>query len=123
MTRSQLTQHQVTQAVRVGGCTYDVLVTSGYTIGMTVVLLQDAKDRLEELLTASAKGEEVVIVREDGSTFKLVPEGRSADSPPADLPAADTPAKKKRGLIGSGKGWFTMSADFDEPLEDFEEYM
>ncbi len=25
--------------------------------------------------------------------------------------------------FGSGKGMFTMSPDFDEPLEDFKEYM
>jgi len=80
-----------------------------YNVRMTVVLLKDAKDRLEELLAASAKGEEVVIAREDGSTFKVVP--------------AETPAKKKRGLVGSAKGWFKMADDFDEPLEDFKDYM
>lgn len=76
---------------------------------MTVVLLKDAKDRLEELLAASAGGEEVVIAREDGSTFKLIPTA--------------TPAKKKRGLVGSAKGQVWMSDDFDEPLEDFKDYM
>lgn len=80
-----------------------------YNVCMTVVLLKDAKDRLEELLAASAQGEEVVITREDGSTFKLIP--------------TETPAKKKRGLVGSAKGWFTMADDFDEPLEDFKDYM
>jgi antitoxin (DNA-binding transcriptional repressor) of toxin-antitoxin stability system len=34
---------------------------------MTVVSVKDAKDRLDALLAASAKGEEVVIAREDGS--------------------------------------------------------
>ena len=80
-----------------------------YNVRMTVVLLKDAKDRLEELLAASAKGEEVVIAREDGSTFKVVP--------------AETPAKKKRGLVGSAKGKVWMADDFDAPLEDFEDYM
>lgn len=80
-----------------------------YTVSMTVVPVKDAKDRLDELLAASAKGEEVVIAREDGSAFKLVP--------------TESPPKKKRGLIGSAKGKVWMADDFDEPLEDFKEYM
>ncbi|MGH3089197.1 MAG: type II toxin-antitoxin system Phd/YefM family antitoxin [Rubrobacteraceae bacterium] len=59
---------------------------------------------LAELLAEAARGEEVVIEGEDGKTFKLVP----------------SEPKKKRGLVGSGKGWFVMREDFDEPLEDFE---
>lgn len=76
---------------------------------MTVVLVKDAKDRLEELLAASAEGEEVVIAREDGSTFRVIP--------------TETPVKKKRGLVGSAKGQVWMAEDFDEPLKDFDDYM
>ncbi len=32
------------------------------------------------------------------------------------------PTKRKR-QFGSGKGMFVMSDDFDEPLDDFKEYM
>lgn len=32
-------------------------------------------------------------------------------------------AEKKRPTFGSGKGMFVMKYDFDEPLEDFKEYM
>jgi hypothetical protein len=32
------------------------------------------------------------------------------------------PALQKR-QFGAAKGFFVMSADFDEPLEDFKEYM
>ena len=32
-----------------------------------------------------------------------------------------TPERKP--VFGSGKGMFIMSDDFDEPLEDFKEYM
>ena len=36
-------------------------------------------------------------------------------------------SKKKKGVkspkFGSGKGMFEMAPDFDEPLEDFKEYM
>ncbi len=63
-----------------------------------------AKDELEELLAAAARGEEVKIELE-GRVFALVPE-----------------PVKKRGAIGSLKGWW-VSEDFDEPLEEMREYM
>lgn len=31
--------------------------------------------------------------------------------------------KKRIPVFGSAKGTFKMSADFDEPLDDFKEYM
>lgn len=31
--------------------------------------------------------------------------------------------EKKKPKFGSGKGMFVMKPDFDEPLEDFKEYM
>ncbi|MBX3257407.1 MAG: DUF2281 domain-containing protein [Chitinophagaceae bacterium] len=31
--------------------------------------------------------------------------------------------KTKKPRFGSGKGMFKMAADFDEPLDDFKEYM
>lgn len=31
--------------------------------------------------------------------------------------------EKKQAIFGSARGQFIMSADFDEPLEDFKEYM
>lgn len=74
---------------------------------MTVVTLAEAKDHLPELLAEDARGGEVVIEGEDGNVFELVP----SEKP------------KKRGLVGSAKGQIWMSDDFDEPLEDFEEYM
>lgn len=76
---------------------------------MTVVTLQEARERLDALLAEAAGGGEVVIAGEDGSTFKLVP-------------SESTPGKR-RGLIGSAKGQIWMADDFDEPLEDFREYM
>lgn len=76
---------------------------------MTTVTLKEARDHLAELLAEAARGEEVVIESEDGSTFKLIP--------------SESAPRKKRGLIGSAKGQIWMSDDFDEPLEDFEEYM
>jgi antitoxin (DNA-binding transcriptional repressor) of toxin-antitoxin stability system len=61
-------------------------------------------NELEELLAAAARGEEVKIELE-GRTFALVPE-----------------PVKKRGGLGSMKGW-KISDDFNEPLEEMREYM
>ncbi|CAN5429660.1 MAG: type II toxin-antitoxin system prevent-host-death family antitoxin [Actinomycetota bacterium] len=73
---------------------------------MTVVTVEEAKNHLPDVLSEVAKGEEVVIEGEGGEVFRLV--------------RSEKPPKKKRGFVGSGKGWFVMSDDFDEPLEDFE---
>ena len=74
---------------------------------MTTVPLEEAKERLEELL---AEGEFMVRL-DDGRTLRVEAE-----------PLQEMPAK--RGGFGSGKGWFSnISDDFDEPLEDFKEYM
>ena len=72
---------------------------------MTTVGLEEAKARLEELLEVAATGEKIVITKADGSAFELVPQGQ------------------KRSGYGSAKGWFTLTESFDEPLEDFAEYM
>jgi hypothetical protein len=34
-----------------------------------------------------------------------------------------TKAKPKERIFGYAKGYFKMSPDFDEPLEDFKDYM
>lgn len=36
--------------------------------------------------------------------------------------SADNKNEKNRPVFGSGKGMFTITPDFDEPLEDFKEY-
>jgi hypothetical protein len=36
---------------------------------------------------------------------------------------AQAPAERKRPQFGSAKGYYKTSADFDAPLEDFQEYM
>jgi antitoxin (DNA-binding transcriptional repressor) of toxin-antitoxin stability system len=73
---------------------------------MTVIPLEQARLRIDDLLNDVAKGEEVVITRDDGLSFKLV-----ALEP------------KKKPTFGSAKGLIQMSDDFDEPLDEFSEYM
>ncbi len=74
---------------------------------MQQVALKEAETRLAELIEMAAVGEDVVITRDDGSGFKIIP----------------FPHEKPYPKFGSAKGLIEMSDDFDEPLEDFEEYM
>ncbi len=72
---------------------------------MQTISLDEAKTQLETLLNAAANGEEVFITTKE-LKFQLVPR----------------PIKKNREA-GSAKGLIEMMPDFDEPLEDFKEYM
>lgn len=74
---------------------------------MTRVNVAEAKARLSELIEAALDGEDVVIARRNKPLVKLI----------AVAPAASAP---KFGIL-RGRIW--MSPDFDEPLEDFAEYM
>ncbi len=67
---------------------------------MTVSIIE-AQQNLVALLQQAAAGESVVITLENRE-FEIKP--------------------KKRGLVGSLKGW-KMSDDFNAPLEDMKEYM
>lgn len=73
---------------------------------MQQVALKEAETRLAELIGMVAGGEEVVITKDDGSGFKIIPFPHQ------------TPYPK----FGSAEGLVEMSDDFDEPLEDFAEY-
>ena len=75
--------------------------TSDDGIVMYTVGLQEAAGRLAELIDEVAKGEEVVITREDGATFKIVPIAPMAPYP----------------KFGSAKGLVKMAEDFDEHHE------
>lgn len=74
---------------------------------MTTVTVEQARSQLDDLLEAARAGEEIVIADDNRPGVKLVP----VDVPPPNRKA------------GSAKGKIIMADDFDEPLEDFEEYM
>jgi antitoxin (DNA-binding transcriptional repressor) of toxin-antitoxin stability system len=69
------------------------------------VALREAKVKLDELLAMAILGNDVIITKEDGTSFKIVPLARSYPK------------------FGSAKGLIEISDDFDEPVEGFEEYM
>jgi len=74
-------------------------------IAMTRVSVSEAQKNLPELILAIERGEQIVITQ--------------AGTPVATL----QPAPLSGSGFGSMKGQIKMSDDFDEPLEDFAEYM
>ena len=74
---------------------------------MQKVVLKDAETRLAELIGMVAGGEEVIITKDDGSGFKIIPFLHKRPYP----------------KFGSAAGLIEMSDDFDEPLDNFREYM
>jgi len=74
---------------------------------MHQVNIEEAQAHLTDLIDAAVNGEEVVIAKDEQHLVLLVPISRT----------------KRRPQFGSAKGLITMADDFDEPLEDFAEYM
>ena len=74
---------------------------------MHQVNLDEAKTHLPDLVEAVIKGEEIVITKDGQPVVKLVSVSQT----------------KSRPQFGSAKGLISMSDDFDQPLEDFNEYM
>ena len=76
---------------------------------MQQITLSEASQHLPKLIESAISGEEIVITKDDLPVAKLVP------VPPQPV--------KRRPKFGSAKGLVTISDDFDEPLEDFKDYM
>ncbi len=81
---------------------------------MTQVSIAEAQQRLPELLAAVEAGETVTIRAVGGRTFQL------AAQTPAPLINPDWPGYP---YAGSAKGLIHVPDDFDEPLDDLQEYM
>ncbi len=75
---------------------------------MQSITVAEAAQKLPDLIDAALRGEEVVITKGELSVVKLIPAN----------PFRRYPAK-----AGSAKGQVWMSEDFDEPLEEFKDYM
>ncbi|MEH1944753.1 MAG: type II toxin-antitoxin system prevent-host-death family antitoxin [Nostoc sp.] len=74
---------------------------------MQHIPLTEASKNLPDLIEAALSGEEIIIIKDNQPVVKLTPV---------------SPVKRPR-QPGSAKGLITISDDFDEPLEDFKEYM
>lgn len=75
---------------------------------MRQVDIDEAKKQLSDLITEAISGE-AVFITENGHRVQLVP--------------APVYASQGQRQPGSAKGMIWMADDFDEPLEDFKEYM
>ncbi len=71
------------------------------------VNIHEAKTHLSKLIKKVVDGEEVIIAKGNKPIIKLVV----------------FEDKKIQRKIGTAKGKIKVSDDFDEPLEDFKEYM
>ena len=74
---------------------------------MQQINLTEASQNLPDLIEAALSGEEIIIIKDNQPVVKLIP----------------VSPVKQRPKYGSAKGLVTISDDFDEPLEDFKEYM
>lgn len=71
--------------------------------------VEEAQSRLKELIDQLAPGEEIVLTENQQRVARLV---------------GERPARPPRPAPGLGKGSILfMAPDFDEPLDDFKEYM
>ena len=75
---------------------------------MQTITVKEAAEKLSDLIDAAMRGEEIVITKGDRSVVKLMP---------------TQPIKRYPAKAGTAKGQVWMSDDFDEPLEEFKEYM
>ncbi len=69
---------------------------------ITTVDLEEAKTKLNNLLTLALQGNEVIISEAGKPAVRLVP----------------IQAPKKKRVAGLNRGQIKMQADFDEPLPD-----
>ncbi len=74
---------------------------------MNSITITEAAKKLPALIEAALRGEEIIITDGDRSLVRLTP----------------TTPVKPRPKFGSAEGLIEISDDFDEPLEDFQDYM
>lgn len=75
---------------------------------MAIVPIHEAKTHFSRLIQRALSGEEIIVSRGKEPVVRLVP----------------IPGAQKERRLGGAKGIVTrISPDFDDPLEEFEEYM
>ena len=75
---------------------------------METIDINIALPQIKELLEIASTGEEIIITQNNQPMVKLV---------------SVQPLNKRPSLFGSDKDIISISDDFDEPLEDFKDYM
>jgi prevent-host-death family protein len=74
---------------------------------MCRVSLQEAQEMLAVLVQQVLQGEEVIITQDDRPLVRMIPAKQT----------------RPRAHFGSAKGLIAIADDFDEPLDDFKDYM
>jgi prevent-host-death family protein len=74
---------------------------------MQTIELEQVHQQLTELIERAARGEDIIITKDQMPIVKLI---------------SVKPGQRQRRL-DTAKGQIVMADDFDAPLEDFEEYM
>ena len=74
---------------------------------MTRIKLKEAEKKLSELFKLVKNGEEVIIITDNGDSYKITSINKDKPKP----------------RFGSARGLIKIADDFDAPLEDFKEYM
>ena len=74
---------------------------------MMQLTVDEAKNQLSELLKAASKGEQVIIQNHEGQDFQIISLAPTVKHP----------------QYGSAKGIVKMLDNFDDPIEEFENYM
>ncbi|MFM7880823.1 MAG: type II toxin-antitoxin system Phd/YefM family antitoxin [Microcystis panniformis] len=69
--------------------------------------LNEAQNQLPELLKAVSEGQQVIIQNNEGQDFQIISLAPTVKHP----------------QYGSAKGIVKMLDNFDDPIEEFEEYM
>ena len=76
---------------------------------LTTITVEEAQSKLKELIDKLARGEEVIITENQQRVARLV---------------GERPARLPRPAPGLGKGSILyMAPDFDDPPDEFREYM
>ena len=78
---------------------------------MQTIDIYELTPQAQELLSKIESGEEIVITADNQPVAKIV------------LVNGQVVPKRKRRRAGTAKGTFWMAPDFNEPLDDFKEYM
>lgn len=77
--------------------------------------ISEAALKFNELIAGLKRDEEIVITADNKPVARLTGMNESFNG--------HQPTKEKRRRAGTAEGTFWMSADFNEPLEEFKEYM
>ncbi len=75
---------------------------------MKTIDINQALPEMSKLIEIAVSGEEIIITKNNQPMVKLV---------------SLQPLPKRPPLFGSDRGLISISDDFDEPLEDFKDYM